>query len=317
MSRPEIPTNSSALQFECVALSKTTAEEWIKYFLDEQGLCSDIHQLCWILPIIASSDNIEKIRDNLQNIVPNCIITFKTIFGNEVIDDITQFEKAINFLKKMQSRIHDFRDPISNSIRECRPEVYPKGLWMASVKSNNSVIISVLVVPFEDKEDKKAQTHKFIFKSLRFLLKQHMESLKPITDISLPLHAFAAKTLGSEYVITRPMYFMEEILRKAGFQSFPSIEEETLTLGESTRQYMRKYGVGDVRYPLMYHKNTPELQEIYSAYVSSWHSNEVKSGAVNPNTLFASLPNTSSQEKEVPNVSSENNDKGTTKVKIK
>ncbi len=237
-------------------------QKWGKYFLKEYHLWSDLSNLCHVFARIRIFDNhITKSRDLI--IKYGYKHSFEAIFGKDIIDNDLLLERTLGFLKRMNDRIDDYFDPTLNALQSCNPGAYPEGsLWVASASLDDDIVMSMLVVPTPDQ---KAQTHEYIFKSLSFLIKAHLEDIEPIKEIAMPLHAFAGKKMGCEYIVTRPVGQMNNILQSAGFMRFNNDEQLAQEiLGKTALDYTNRYGIKrDERYPLTYHQNTPELQLRY------------------------------------------------------
>lgn len=239
MSRPE-------LRFSVEKITKANHKKWETYFTKEYRLQSDISNLCHRVNIMGDTDALRTFFQ--EHYRP----TLESVFGGGLLEDSNKLQKAINFLKKMgaNDRVGEFYDPILNASKHNKLGVVPNGFHIASCQVNNDVVMSMLVV---QSPDHRVQTHKFIFRSLSHLVKEAMEDLPPLRSLSLPLHDFAGKALGSHLVVTRPVHKMTEILRsQPEFKTFENIEEEKRALGEANWNYMQQYGIRDLRYPMMY-----------------------------------------------------------------
>lgn len=256
MSRPE-------LRFSIEKVTEENHLKWESYFTKEYRLQSDISNLCHRVYIMGDTDALRTF------FLENYRGALESVFGQGVLEDQNKLQKAINFLKKMgaNDRIGEFYDPILNAGMHNKLGTVPNGFHIASCHVNNDVVMSMLVV---QSPDQQVQTHKFIFRSLGHLVKEAMEYLPPLRSLSLPLHDFAGKALGSHLVVTRPVHQMTEILRsQPEFKTFQNLDEEKRAIGEENWNYMRQYGIGDLRYPMTYREmSRPELAQAVSASVA-------------------------------------------------
>jgi hypothetical protein len=90
-------------------------------------------------------------------------------------------------------------------------QTYKYGLYIASANINNIPIMTFFVIPGPGNT---FQCHKYIFKRLEIFFAN--ESGRKIDHIpsalSLKLHSFAMNTLGTGYLITRPLAKMKELI---------------------------------------------------------------------------------------------------------
>lgn len=251
------------LRFSIEKVTEENHGKWANYFKKEYRLLIDISDLC---NRINSIGDTEALRTFFRK---NYRISLESVFGAGVLEDENKLQKAICFLKKMgeKDRIGEFYDPILNSVNYNKLGGVPSGYYVASCHANNDVVMSMLVV---QSPDQQVQTHQYIFRSLGHLVKEAMENTPPFKSLSLPLHDFAGKALGSSMVVTRPVHQMTEILRsQPEFKIFQNLNEEKQALGEENWNYMKKYGIGDTRYPMTYRKiPRPELAQVDSVATS-------------------------------------------------